>query len=120
MPRRTPTICGKSGCSGLWTGERCTKCNRTPKSSGWQSDKERGTRQERGYGNDWLKLRAAKLRADPLCERCLAMKPERVTEAVQVHHIKPFHGLDDPLRLDWDNLLSVCVDCHKKLRGGGR
>jgi 5-methylcytosine-specific restriction endonuclease McrA len=32
----------------------------------------------------------------------------------EVNHKKPFDGIDDPLRLDWDNLESLCLPCHRK------
>jgi 5-methylcytosine-specific restriction endonuclease McrA len=54
-----------------------------------------------------------KLRQDPLCELC--EEQDIVTAATQVHHRKAFHGLQDPLRLDWDNLQSLCEECHRKL-----
>lgn len=111
MPRKPPSICPK--CKKQKSGP-CPTCT-TGKSYNWKSDKQRGTRQERGYDNAWLKLRKAKLLADPLCEYCLKKKPQIVTPSTQVHHIVPFHGLDDPLRLDWDNLASACTTCHGKL-----
>jgi len=83
------------------------------KPSRW-SDAQRGTRQERGYDKTWLRLRAAKLAEDPLCERCLAAG--QTQEAHEVHHKIPFQGLDDPLRLDWDNLESLCRPCHRGVR----
>ena len=30
----------------------------------------------------------------------------------QVHHIIPFKGKHDPLRLAWHNLESLCRACH--------
>ena len=86
--------------------------------SNWRSDARRGTRQERGYDNLWLKLRAAKLAADPLCEDCL--KQGRTQEAHEVHHIEAFEGLWDPLRLDWDNLASLCRPCHRAVTASRR
>ncbi len=88
----------------------CPKCR--PKGTGWKPDRVRGSRIARGYGEDWQKLRRAKLTADPLCEPCLAKTPEEVTAAQEVHHRIPFKGPADPLRLDWDNLVSTCKACH--------
>lgn len=71
----------------------------------------KGTRQQRGYDQDWLDLREAYIELHPACERC--EEQGIVTETEQVHHRKAFKGLHDPLRLDWDNLVSVCRDCHR-------
>jgi 5-methylcytosine-specific restriction endonuclease McrA len=32
--------------------------------------------------------------------------------AVDVDHIVPFDGVDDPKRTDWMNLMSICRACH--------
>lgn len=66
----------------------------------------------RGYGSDWRKVRQRYIAKHPLCEIC--EKEGRVTVTRQVHHIQPFRGLDDPLRLDESNLMSVCIPCHRK------
>ena len=63
----------------------------------------------------WRKLRAAKLRNNPLCERC--EDNERATPAIEVHHRIPFdRGINkeeiEMLAFDYDNLKSVCNDCH--------
>ena len=113
MPTQPPSICPR--CGAVKHGP-CPRCNHGTKHN-WQDDRQRGGRIERGYDNDWLKLRAAKLAADPLCEFCLAMRPEVVTVATQVHHVIPFRAQADPMRLDWDNLRSVCVACHAKQTG---
>ena len=58
-------------------------------------------------------MRARKLAHDPLCEPCAAKGLTQ--EAEQVHHIKPFDGRSDPLRLQWMNLMSICRKCHDRL-----
>lgn len=63
----------------------------------------------------WKKLRALKLMANPLCERCEAKG--KVTPAKDVHHIVPFdQGTTkeqiEELAYDYDNLMSVCDPCH--------
>ncbi len=116
MPRKPRRLCGQPGCRGLYdpATNACSVCGPRGK-TGWDRDKRRGTRQERGYDNPWLKLRKWKITSDPLCEECL--RQGYTTEAEEVHHIVAFKGLDDPLRLDWDNLESLCGDCHKVKTG---
>ena len=77
-------------------------------------DQRRGKTAERGYDHRWKALSAKKRKLDPLCEECL--KHEVVRPAEHVHHIKPISTHPD-LRLDWNNLISVCVACHEKLEG---
>jgi len=64
----------------------------------------------------WKKLREAKVQANPLCEVCLAAGG--VMQVEEVHHVKPLDfALDryelEVLAYDWDNLVSLCVECHK-------
>ena len=73
------------------------------------------TRQQRGYGADWDRLRLAHLATEPLCRFCA--EHGRVTAATHVDHIASFHGLDDPLRLDPGNLRSACNPCHMRRTG---
>jgi len=117
MALRAKRPCGTPGCKGLRRpGEQCPRCGKRSGRSGWQSDKQRGDRHARGYGNDWYKARAAKLREDPLCKRCLRM--QRTELAVEIHHIRPFKGVNDPLRLDMANLESMCKTCHQAATAG--
>lgn len=74
-------------------------------------DKQRGTRQARGYDNRWLKVRMLKLRRNPLCEDCY--ERGRHVPARQVHHMKPIERYPE-LRLNLDNLKSLCIRCHAK------
>ncbi len=65
--------------------------------------------------NRWLKLRKAKLTAQPLCERC--MESGRIRPATEVHHIVPVEDALTPaekagLMYDYRNLRSLCHDCH--------
>lgn len=85
-----------------------------PPRKAWANTTEGST--ARGYGRDWQKLRAAYITEHPLCEQC----EERgvVMEAQEVHHMTAFKGVDDPMRLDWDNLQSCCKACHAKATGG--
>lgn len=75
------------------------------------------TASERGYGNDWRKLRQEILLRDKgLCQEC--RRRGRLTKATHVDHIKPKAdgGTDDPV-----NLQSLCKTCHevKTIRENG-
>lgn len=65
----------------------------------------------------WSKLRSVKMHDQPLCEECLAN--DIIRPAVDIHHIIPFgQGIDEQqqweLFLDYDNLMSLCKECHRK------
>lgn len=77
----------------------------------------RGSASSRGYDRKWRRVRAAKLRADPLCEHCT--REGRVRAATEVDHIIPIEQRPD-LRLDWDNLQSLCNPCHERKTHGTR
>jgi 5-methylcytosine-specific restriction enzyme A len=57
----------------------------------------------------WLRTRKRKLQEKPLCERCEAKGFVRAANVV--NHRVPHKG-DLNLFLDWDNLESVCKECH--------
>ena len=75
-------------------------------------DKRRGNTTARGYGHDWAKIRNQKLSSAPLCEMC--EHHGVVNTASVVHHINPVEAAPN-LRLRWDNLMSLCRDCHEKI-----
>jgi 5-methylcytosine-specific restriction enzyme A len=60
------------------------------------------------YGSPrWRKLRARKLRANPVCEDCGR------EFANTVHHVEP--RLEHPaLAFSWSNLKSMCGPCHTR------
>ena len=92
---------------GAIVDKRCDRCS--------PPIPHRKTTKERGYGHDWRKLSEFKRKIDPLCEECA--KAGRTTPADHVHHIVPIVEAEER-RLDMDNLMSVCVDCHEKLERG--
>ena len=64
----------------------------------------------------WRRLRAWKLRAQPLCEDCL--HEGRATAATEVHHVRPLEqarSREEMRRLCFDaqNLRSLCPACHE-------
>lgn len=65
----------------------------------------------------WRKLREWKFICNPLCEECL--KLNKIVKAEDIHHIKSFMSVDDVsertrLAYDFDNLQSLCKQCHQK------
>ncbi len=81
---------------------------RDVKPGSW-SDPRRGSRQSRGYGKAWDKLRELILARDAgLCQVCLPRG--LLTVGRTVDHIKPKAegGTDDPA-----NLQTICDDCHE-------
>ena len=77
-------------------------------------EQARGTKQQRGYGGEWERISLMKRAECPVCEMC------NDAMAVDVDHIKPFNGPNDPLRTDWQNLQAVCRACHRAKTGRQR
>lgn len=68
-----------------------------------------GSRHDRGYGWEWVKLRGRILDRDQhLCQACY--RKGRITEAREVDHIVPKaqDGTDED-----ENLEAICTPCHK-------
>lgn len=66
----------------------------------------------------WQRLRAWKFANSPLCEVCL--QKEIITPTEDIHHIVSFMSTDDPtqrkfLAYDYDNLQSLCKQCHQSI-----
>jgi len=62
----------------------------------------------------WQVTRAAKLAADPICERC------NREWARHVHHKKPLKECEPGERLAWWNLFSACPPCHNTIEAEAR
>ncbi|MHC4464526.1 MAG: HNH endonuclease [Planctomycetota bacterium] len=77
----------------------------------------RASAARRGYGHRWRKLRARKLKKDPLCE--MHLEAGRVVAATMVDHIVPHEGREE-LMLDEENLQSMCTSCHNFKTGRER
>ena len=77
-------------------------------------EQARGTKQQRGYGGEWERISLMKRAECPVCEMC------NDAMAVDVDHIEPFNGPNDPLRTDWQNLQAVCRACHRAKTGRQR
>jgi 5-methylcytosine-specific restriction enzyme A len=107
VPKKAPTPCRHHGCAKLV--EVPGYCDEhASESIGWQSDRQRGTRQQRGYGAMWQKLRKRILTRDNgLCQPC--RRRGRIKAASHVDHIvnKARGGTDRE-----SNLESICRDCH--------
>lgn len=95
--------CWNRACAALTTDGACASHPRP--SYGWKPDRERGSRQERGYGLAWERTRAMVLKRDHyLCQVC------RLRSAEAVDHIRPkARGGSDEL----DNLQAICGPCHR-------
>ena len=70
-------------------------------------EKQRGSSSDRGYDASWRRVRKAKLNTDDLCERD---RCGRI--ATTVHHKIPIEEWPEG-RLRFDNLESLCRDCHE-------
>lgn len=94
---------------GAIVGKVCGYCDTVRQT---KTDDYRGTKAERGYGSDWDKFSRQYRLLHPLCENCLL--EGRTAPAVDVHHIVKIRDRPD-LRMDENNVMSVCRTCHKRL-----
>lgn len=107
MPKAAPRPCTAAGCGVLVFGGG-SRCANHPHETSFAS-KRRGSRQSRGYGAAWDRLRLQILdRDNHLCQPCL--RRDIVASARTVDHIKnkADGGADDPA-----NLQAICDECHQ-------
>lgn len=98
---RALRVCPTSGCPELLQpGQRCPRCAPT-------AERARGTATQRGYDARWRRVRAAYLRAHPICEcGCGGI-------ATDVDHIDGL-GPHGPRGYDPANLRSLTHACHSR------
>lgn len=121
MAQRRLMECKHIGCFNL-TRNKSGYCDEH--SSEYEAkEKERRKRFNSYYNKDnkynafyntkaWREKRSYILsRDDYLCQECL--KNNKYSEATDVHHIQRLRDAWDK-RLDNDNLISLCIECHKK------
>lgn len=109
----------RGGCTNLIRGSQryCHECEPFLKKKKAEQDKNRGSASARGYDHRWHKLRELKMNRDPLCEVCLTLG--KTVPADVVHHIKPVDKYPE-LRLDYDNLMSLCTAHHEEIHRNER
>lgn len=102
MPRKAPVMC--ANCRETTTNRNgyCDQCSRDRV---WRHQKKGDPFY---WSPEWRKVRAIKLRKDPLCEDCF--EEGRVTPAKLVDHVKERKDGGAPLKLE--NLKSQCYKCH--------
>ena len=67
----------------------------------------------------WRNLVKVKRMMNPLCERCLSQN--RTTATQEIHHVTPLKTCNGDLNyllqlaFDYDNLMSVCCQCHEDI-----
>ena len=113
-------FCRHIGCSELVTSSYCEQHQKEydEKQAKIKAeyDKTREMVAQRGYDETWRRVRIAYLHQHPLCEMC--EKKGLTVPAVLVHHIKPID--EGGARLNTDNLMSLCRNCHEEAHKGER
>lgn len=99
MPSAALTPCANPRCPKTSRARYCDTC---------KPSHGRGTRQERGYGKEWQRLRKLVLSEQPICAEanCFAA-------ATEVDHINRFTR-GGPGHFDRDNLQGLCKPCHSR------
>lgn len=93
--KRTRTICRQPGCYKIVQGGYCVR-------------HRRAAPRKRGYNTEWERVRREYLAVRPFCERCGEQEG-------RLHVDHKIEVKDRPdLRLDWDNLQTLCQACHNK------
>ncbi len=114
MPVAAPKPCSQCG---VLVRDGTARCELHRFRPGQFGDRERGSRQARGYGAAWERLRVSVLKRDcGLCQPCL--REGRVSSAVEVDHVVnkaawraergSLEGCDAP-----SNLQAICPACHR-------
>lgn len=111
MPIAPRHPCNKPGCPSLTDKRFCDIHSREARR---REVRPRGNTTERGYGSDWQRLRGWYIKRNPLCEDPYKIHSQP-TVASHVDHKKKIVDRPD-LRLDPNNLQSLCEFCHNSLK----
>jgi 5-methylcytosine-specific restriction protein A len=109
MPSRAGSACSRPGCGGIVRAGVCSVCGPRRAEYRRTEDAQRGTPAERGYDEQWRKVRAMALAGNPLCKMCADAGATNL--AADVHHIVPIR-VDPSRRLDLANLVPLCRRHH--------
>ena len=106
MPSKPKRFCTHPGCNEIVDNGKCDKHRQQERQ---QSDRRRGSANERGYNSKWNKARKLFLAQNPWCAEC--ERQDRREPANEVDHIVPHKG---DMKLFWDktNWQSLCHSCH--------
>lgn len=96
--------CNYIGCRELVDKGYCDK--HKPETRDY--DKHRYSSSKRGYDGRWRAFRVGYLKLNPLCFDCKAIGT--IEPAVDVHHIIKL--VDGGNRLDFNNCMALCHECH--------
>jgi len=109
VPDPQMRFCASPGCPVKVPQGYCTYCRGL-------RNRAKGSATQRGYGADWERVRDAHRIRSPFCVECQKEGVTRVMD--EVDHIVPFKTLDDPKRLDPNNLQSLCIEHHRRKQAG--
>ena len=107
MPSKPMKRCSYPRCTALVSGGKCDEHRRKEYK---RYDESRGNSGQRGYSNDWQRVRAIKKRMNPFCEMCLKAGEYVVLDVI--HHVRTIEEAPE-LRLSMDNLMSCCAYHHE-------
>lgn len=123
MPNRAKSFCAHVGCNQIVSGRFCAAhaAEHEARQAAEQTryNRGRGSAASQGYDLQWSRARLAYLQQHPLCEDCLEAKPRQIVPAVMVHHKIPIKT-DRSMRLDPDNMRSLCQMHHERIEGPNR
>ena len=113
MPFRARRPCLHGGCGAVAGESRYCEKHAGDSAASRPYDRWRGSSTSRGYDADWRRVRLQALERDKhLCQACLERKV--LTLATEVHHKIPIE-IAPHLRLDLDNLVSLCKPDHSAI-----
>lgn len=110
MPYKAKKPCAYPGCPKLTDRRYCEEHEKN--ASRHYERYGRDPEHDQNYGAAWRKIRSAFLEDHPLCEICEA--DGKLTPATLVHHERK---LRDSGSNDYENLQSLCQECHSRLHG---
>ena len=116
MPFKAKRPCTHAGCP-QFAEDNNSKCAVHQRKERMDYDARRGDSGERGYDSDWQAVRKMFATRHPLCKVCVKQGRDKALDVV--HHIKSIEERPD-LRLDMDNLQSLCTEHHEKIHKAQR
>jgi len=108
MPMAPRSPCLHPGCPALVSRGDKGRCPEHRKSYEQAIYRERGSAANRGYNARWSRFRIMYLNEHPVCA-CGCGRG-----AVEIQHLIPVTGPDDPLFYEESNLVALTKECHSR------